>query len=208
MNTILFRPVPGYTDLYAGMDATIVHAERGVLRKRIDPKGYHYVYVSGVGTRFVHQLMAHAYLGPQPKGIQVRHGVNGKLDNTPGNLCYGTPKENTHDSIRLGKHPSAVKAANTECPKGHPFDVTNTYVDAKTGWRQCRTCNTEWSKDVETRSRAVAALKRHLPIDERRSLAIRLIAETSMSNREIARKTGITHTTVARYRRSASIKEG
>ena len=54
--------------------------------------------------RSVHILVAAAFIGPRPKGMEVRHGPNGKLDNTPANLSYGTPAENAQDKRRDGTH--------------------------------------------------------------------------------------------------------
>lgn len=45
----------------------------------------------------VHQLVAEAFLGPQPKGLHTCHGVKGKLCNEATNLTYATPKQNQAD---------------------------------------------------------------------------------------------------------------
>ncbi len=55
-------------------------------------------------TIYVHQLVAEAWIGPCPKGQRVRHGLNGKLDNSVSNLCYGTPSEDGLDMRRDGTH--------------------------------------------------------------------------------------------------------
>ncbi len=52
----------------------------------------------------VHQLVALAWIGLCPEGQQVRHGPNGKLDNSVANLCYGTPSEDGYDKRRDGTH--------------------------------------------------------------------------------------------------------
>ena len=53
-------------------------------------------------SRRVHVLVALAWIGPRPEGMETRHGENGKLDNSLANLCYGTPEENVADKIRDG----------------------------------------------------------------------------------------------------------
>jgi len=55
-------------------------------------------------TIYVHQLVAAAWLGPSPEGQQVRHGCNGKLDNSVSNLCYGTCSEDKLDKRRDDTH--------------------------------------------------------------------------------------------------------
>ena len=50
----------------------------------------------------VHRLIALAFFGPRPKGMQVAHGRNGWLDNSVGNLSYKTPAHNKADELRDG----------------------------------------------------------------------------------------------------------
>lgn len=76
-----------------------------VLAQRVDIKGYLHVGLSrGSKPRSapVHRLVARAFLGPCPEGLQIRHGVGGKLDNRVVNLCYGTGAENSADRRRDG----------------------------------------------------------------------------------------------------------
>jgi hypothetical protein len=53
-------------------------------------------------TFTVHKLVASAFLGPCPKGMEILHGVEGKEVNTPSNLRYGTRSENAFDRLRDG----------------------------------------------------------------------------------------------------------
>jgi len=53
-------------------------------------------------THRVHRLVTYAFIGLCPKGLEVRHGVGGSLDNTLKNLCYGTQSENMSDRKRDG----------------------------------------------------------------------------------------------------------
>ena len=50
---------------------------------------------------FAHQLVAHAFLGPCPKGLQVRHLNDIGCDNRVNNLAYGTTKQQGEDRRRL-----------------------------------------------------------------------------------------------------------
>lgn len=47
----------------------------------------------------VHGLVAEAFIGPRPLGMQVNHKSGDKGDNTPGNLEYLTPLENVRHKI-------------------------------------------------------------------------------------------------------------
>jgi hypothetical protein len=51
----------------------------------------------------VHKLVATAFLGPLPSDKhEVCHGPNGKQDNRPANLSYGTRSQNQFDRYRDG----------------------------------------------------------------------------------------------------------
>lgn len=51
----------------------------------------------------VHDLVALAFHGPKPAGLEVRHLDDDKANNAPSNLQYGTRQENEHDRQRNGK---------------------------------------------------------------------------------------------------------
>jgi hypothetical protein len=73
------------------------------------PSTYGHLFVSlhknGAGrSRSVHSLVAEAFIGPRPDGLQVCHGEGGKLDNSLANLRYATPVENHADRLRDGTH--------------------------------------------------------------------------------------------------------
>lgn len=51
----------------------------------------------------IHQLVAKAFIGPYPDGMEVCHGANGRLDNRLSNLSYGTKRKNQGpDKVRDG----------------------------------------------------------------------------------------------------------
>lgn len=137
----IYRPVPGYADLYAGMDGSIVKAGHGMLKQHECAK---YVYVNIPGqkpnSRAVHVLVAAAFLGERPTGMVVRHGGTGQFDNSIGNLCYGTQKDNLGDSIACGTHQSVANSKKTHCSRGHLYSPENTYITPSTGGRLCRIC--------------------------------------------------------------------
>lgn len=53
-------------------------------------------------SRCVHQLVALAFLGPCPPGMQVAHENGKSTDNRVANLSYKTPKANQFDRVRHG----------------------------------------------------------------------------------------------------------
>jgi hypothetical protein len=52
--------------------------------------------------RAVHALVAEAFIGPRSDDYETRHGPDGKLDNRPCNLSYGTHVQNEADKKRDG----------------------------------------------------------------------------------------------------------
>lgn len=70
-------------------------------------KGYMFVYLSK-GKKphrfYVHHLVAAAFIGPCPRGLEVNHENGDKADNKPRNLQYVTRGENNlHAFHKLGR---------------------------------------------------------------------------------------------------------
>lgn len=119
-----WRAIPGYEGKYeASSDGRIrsldrvivVHRRSGsylrpwrgrTLKTDIDDKGYERLGLYGAdGTAahiHVHILVALAFLGPRPAGMQVCHNDGVSLNNRLQNLRYDTPKGNVADTYIHG----------------------------------------------------------------------------------------------------------
>lgn len=75
------------------------------------------------------------YVGPVPSGMQLDHLCRVRRCVNPDHLEVVTGWENT----MRGDTPAAINARKTHCPRGHPYDEQNTYLD-KTCRRHCRSC--------------------------------------------------------------------
>lgn len=65
--------------------------------------------------RFVHRLVAEAFLGTCPEGLQVDH-INGrKADNRLCNLCYVTARENSRRAVANGLRSQCQPLRITAC---------------------------------------------------------------------------------------------
>ncbi len=115
-----WRDVPGYEGKYQvsnlgrvrSLDRRVRcahNATRTIKGRVLKPSGSKYnphltvVLGHGKNGSLVHQLVAAAFLGPHPKGQEVRHLDGNPLNNRADNLAYGTRTENILDVLRIGK---------------------------------------------------------------------------------------------------------
>ena len=105
-----------------------------------DPRtGLHLrVDLSKTTTRYVHQLVLEAFVGPCPAGYLCRHLDGDATNNALSNLRWDTARANNLDTVRHGRNPSS---ARTHCPRGHVLADPNLTASGKRcGRRACRAC--------------------------------------------------------------------
>jgi hypothetical protein len=144
----VWLPVVGYEGYYEVSDLGRVRSlrrrgtEETIMSTRVEPhRGYSAIDLRRNNRRkrfFVHRLVAEAFLGPKPPGMQTRHLNDMKGDNRLLNLEYGTPSENQMDAVANGVHGQSSK---TQCPSGHEYNAENTRL--RGGHRHCRRCHAE-----------------------------------------------------------------
>ena len=100
--------------------------------------------------RYVHFLVAEAFIGPRPPRQEVRHLDGSRDNNVWTNLAWGTKSQNSLDAVEHGVHPQAGK---TRCDAGHEFTEENTYRPPK-GGRVCRTCSRTHKRNYKQRKKA------------------------------------------------------
>lgn len=146
VDDVEWRPVVGYEGLYeVSADGRVRSLPRTTTRgiERVihflKSGGYPYVtlYRENVArTRTVHILIAEAFIGPRPPGLDIRHLDGNCRNSVLTNLAYGTPAENSRDTVEHGHH---RQTQVTHCPHGHTYDEVNTRWYR--GRRSCRTCS-------------------------------------------------------------------
>jgi hypothetical protein len=128
-------PVPGFPD-YEVSDLGRVeglprialngrHIRGRMLKATIGTHGYPVVrlQVGGEWTaRTVHSLVAEAFIGPRPEGMEVRHKDGIRTHCELANLEYGTSSENQYDKVRHGTHHYARRE---QCSRGHDLSGAN-----------------------------------------------------------------------------------
>ncbi|MFI9244210.1 NUMOD4 motif-containing HNH endonuclease [Streptomyces sp. NPDC053086] len=141
----VWRPVPGYEFDYEVNEQGDVRslprqgAKGGLRRPTLAKVGYLKLELWSRGrgeSRYVHEIVAAAFLGPRPIGLEIRHLDGNPLNCALSNLAYGTHGENVRDKRRHGTDHNVNK---THCPQGHPYDEANT-IRLSGGRRDCRTC--------------------------------------------------------------------
>ena len=88
-----------------------------LMKKKLNNKvGYYNVgitYDDGTQkTRYVHRLVAEAFLGYQKDSL-VRHLNDNRLDNRVENLAWGTQRQNMSDAIINGKLPTGTNCSQS-----------------------------------------------------------------------------------------------
>lgn len=155
-------PVPGYEGFYDVSSLGRVRSlprtktKGGILKPGRKGIGYQLVVLSRgqlpqVSTS-VHVIVAAAFLGPCPPGMEVRHKNGDPADNQVSNLTYGTHAENMQDQILHGMNHNLNK---THCPAGHEYTEENTKrIAARPNGRFCKECQRIWNREYMRRKRA------------------------------------------------------
>lgn len=102
-------------------------------------------------------MLAHRWayelvVGPIPVGLTIDHLCRNPACVRPSHLEVVTMLEN---NLRAPTSVTAINSAKTHCPKGHPYDESNTYL-MPSGGRDCRTCINERSARYRARQRRAA----------------------------------------------------
>jgi len=103
-------PVKGYESFYLVSDRGRIRSLRRpglILRPCTNRGGYPQIVVYGNKTKnsiCVHLVVARAFLGPCPKGMECHHIDGNKANNNVDNLRWVTPKENSQHAVSSGLH--------------------------------------------------------------------------------------------------------
>lgn len=176
-----WRAIPGYEHLYeVSSQGNVRSIDREVLRngvpnsirgRHLKPRAMRTGYLrvslcSGGGIRdwYIHRIVAAAFIGDAPDGLDVCHYDGDRANNYIGNLRYDTRAGNMQDQIRHGTNPMTVK---THCPRGHALMEPNLVeFKAKKGHRHCLACYRAFGlkRKVTERERDTVAQANYLKI--------------------------------------------
>jgi hypothetical protein len=167
-----WRPIPDWEGHYEasdlgrirGLDRVTVAVDgrvfryRGrVLRTVVRKDGRRVVglWRDGQGrTRYVHNLVARAFLGPCPEGMECCHWDGDVANNRPGNLRWDAHAGNMEDMARHGNNHESNK---THCPAEHLLAAPNLVPSQSArGGRSCLACSRARSNWAYARQRGHA----------------------------------------------------
>jgi len=100
---VVWKSIPIFEGAYeASNDGRVRHAKTNrVLATTLNSTGYSRVFIRG-RHRLLHKLVALAFLGEPPAGLQVNHKNGVKTDCSSKNLEYLTPTENREHAKKNG----------------------------------------------------------------------------------------------------------
>ena len=94
----IYKPID--KEYYISEDGSIYSMyKKGILKSSVDIDGYLRVDIHSKHKK-IHRLVYEAWVGEIPKGLQVNHYDDNKLNNHYSNLYLGTQKRNIADCIR------------------------------------------------------------------------------------------------------------
>lgn len=119
-----WRPVVGFEGKYEvsnmGRVKSLVWGREYVLKPSRHSQGYVTVSPGGHRHQLIHRVVAQAFLGPIPDGMEVNHIDGDKQNNRADNLEYVTRRGNTLHAAELGlmrrkgEDNPAAKASNAQ----------------------------------------------------------------------------------------------
>ena len=126
--------------------------------------GYGSISVNGRVKR-THRFAWELTHGNIPDGMVICHKCDNPPCCNPEHLFLGTQADNIADMMAKGRFLANMSGGHnrmkTHCPAGHPYDVTNTYIDPK-GTRRCRICMAD-HRPAYVRATKSREVKTHCP---------------------------------------------
>lgn len=111
-----WKPVVGCEDLFevSNLGRLRRTATGQIVKATVLPKGYRTVSIARPGqrkcrTKLLHSVVAYAFLGPRPDGMQINHKDGDKGNNAAENLEYVTPAENIRHCFLMGIRKKSIR---------------------------------------------------------------------------------------------------
>ena len=113
-----------------------IHGWRGgdgdewrIINGSVGKNGYRYIAVTGRKKRYVHRLVAEAFLGSPPSGAEVAHWDGVRTNNQATNLRWSTAAENSADKIRHGTTNRGMQSKSRKLTQDEVDQIRARYGD-------------------------------------------------------------------------------
>lgn len=231
-----WRSVSGYEGLYSVSNFGRVRSERRVIQEggrkdswkpksyvvkekilKASPqitcgRGYHRVSLSKnskIKYFFVHWLVAWAFIGPQERGVEIRHIDGNSRNNRLDNLCYGSKSDNMQDAKRHGTLPRWEDRPGAKLDRYKVVEICKRGLDGERAEDIAKDfgVNTGAVHQVwrgETWADFTYGIRPNRRIEKFSTLTneqLRLITDTSKTTIQIAKELGINRHTVSNWRK-------
>lgn len=122
MNIEIWKDIPDYEGFYQvsnwghvkGLDRIVRNypIKGRLLALSLKSNGYYRITLCKRGTEkyfYVHELVAKAFIGERPKGMEINHIDGVRTNNHLDNLEYVTPKQNGEHATKTGLTPKGER---------------------------------------------------------------------------------------------------
>ena len=136
-NSETWQPIPNCT-YEASSIGRIRNTKNGKIQTpQTGEDGYLFVgvrFLDGKHSIKVHRLVCLAFHGLKPTGAEcIRHLDGDRMNNRPGNLRWGTNKENAADTILHGRQVAGFDHPNMVITKAEALAIRTAYVQHMAG---------------------------------------------------------------------------
>lgn len=133
----VWRPIP-YTVYEASSLGRVRNCATGKIQKpQVGVDGYLFIGVRFLDKKHsekIHKLVCLAFNGAKPIGAEcIRHLDGDRMNNRPGNLRWGTNKENAADTILHGRQVSGFDHPNMQITKERALRLRLAYLKHMVG---------------------------------------------------------------------------
>ena len=165
--------------------------------------------------RFIHQLVAEAFIGERKTGQDTRHLDGNSLNNRVENLAYGSRSDNVQDAIRTKGIKTGSKSPNAKLTDE---DVERILEGSETALELAKALGVgqghiagirsgrSWAHESLERKGSYKKVGTKHPQAKITEEDVKKVLSSSESNRAIARKLGVDKAVIARIRNGSAWK--
>ena len=136
---VAWAPCPSWRGYMASSEGKLMSPLGQILKGRVNNLGYVKVgkVRNGIESKAqsVHRMVADAWLGKCPEGLEVDHKDHDKANNRPENLQYVTHSENIQRAVEAGRFSDRTGCNSPMFGKRPSLETRQKMRDAKMGER-------------------------------------------------------------------------